>query len=59
MKKLKWAGVAHRSEQTEMKPGELANFCPACPQPGIKLPDNWHDDPNRYGNTELSFLISY
>lgn len=28
----------------ELKPGELALFCPACPQPGINLPDGWQKD---------------
>jgi hypothetical protein len=42
MKKLKWAGMAHRPDFTiDPKPGELANFCAACPQPGINLPDDW------------------
>jgi hypothetical protein len=27
--------------------GDLALFCPACPQPGINLPETWKDDPNR------------
>lgn len=27
--------------------GKLASFCPACPQPGINLPDNWKDEPKR------------
>jgi hypothetical protein len=27
--------------------GDLALFCPACPQPGINLPKNWKDDPNQ------------
>jgi hypothetical protein len=45
MKKLKWAGMAHRHIfTTDPKPGELANFCPTCPQPGINLPDNWVQD---------------
>jgi CxC2 like cysteine cluster associated with KDZ transposases len=48
LKKLKWAGVAHRSETGDLKPGELANFCPACPQPGINLPDDWPDDHERW-----------
>ena len=49
MKKLKWAGIAHKSvPSVETQPGELANFCPACPQPGINLPDNWSTDPQRY-----------
>jgi hypothetical protein len=32
----------------EKKPGngDLAEFCPACPQPGINIPDDWHTDEN-------------
>lgn len=45
MKKLKWAGFAYRDvPTTEATGGELANFCPACPQPGINLPDDWAED---------------
>ena len=28
----------------QLKPGDLALFCPACPQPGINLRDDWHED---------------
>ena len=28
----------------ELKPGDLALFCPACPQPGINLPEDWGND---------------
>ena len=24
--------------------GDLAEFCPACPQPGVNLPQNWHQE---------------
>jgi hypothetical protein len=24
--------------------GELGNFCPACPQVGFNLPDDWKDN---------------
>lgn len=45
LKKKKWAGHGHRNQSFhETLPGELANFCPACPQPGINLPPNWMDD---------------
>jgi hypothetical protein len=27
--------------------GDLALFCPACPQPGINLPPNWLEDPDK------------
>jgi len=49
MKKLKWGGFGHSDmDHRNPAPGSLANFCAACPQPGINLPDNWLDDPQRY-----------
>jgi CxC2 like cysteine cluster associated with KDZ transposases len=49
MKKLKWAGYASvNNPVADVKPGELAIYCPACPQAGINIPDNWKDDPARY-----------
>lgn len=60
MKKLKWAGFAHRDElTTEATAGELANFCPACPQPGINLPDDWPDDDKRQAaDRVLRFVLT-
>jgi hypothetical protein len=26
----------------------LASFCPACPQPGVNLPDDWKEEPRKY-----------
>jgi len=49
VKKLRWAGYGQRVGQPiTPEPGELGNFCPACPQVGINLPDNWKEDPNRW-----------
>ncbi|KAH9481115.1 hypothetical protein JR316_0005635 [Psilocybe cubensis] len=50
MKKLKWAGFAGHNGRSalDVKKGELAVFCPACPQPGINLDENWKDDKNRW-----------
>jgi hypothetical protein len=50
MKKLKWAGFGQTVQRDSSQPmnGELTIFCPACPQPGINLPDNWPTDENRY-----------
>ena len=31
-------------DSTSSKRGRLATFCPACPQPGINLPDGWDKD---------------
>ena len=49
MKKLKWSGFGHTTADP-MSPatGQLANFCPACPQPDVNLPADWKDDPNRW-----------
>jgi hypothetical protein len=40
---LKRGGRGNDGERTvsETKPGELAVECPACPRPGINLPDDW------------------
>ena len=48
MKKLKWAGYGHNKKDA-LNPdrGSLANFCPACPQVGINLSENWTEDKNR------------
>jgi hypothetical protein len=39
--------------------GGLALFCPACPQPGINLPDNWRQDSPScaVSNSYLTYLI--
>jgi CxC2 like cysteine cluster associated with KDZ transposases len=49
MKKLKWAGFGHNTTDVqEPAAGELANFCPACPQPEINLPEKWEQDSQRW-----------
>jgi hypothetical protein len=49
IKKLKWAGYGHKTvDPTKPQAGELAIFCPACPQPGINVSPNWKRDPNRF-----------
>jgi hypothetical protein len=49
MKRLKWAGYGNNNKMaSDVSPGELSVFCPACPQPGINLPENWKDDHARY-----------
>jgi hypothetical protein len=49
MKKLKWAGYAGGPNKVkDVGAGELAIFCPAYPQPGINIPDNWREDHARH-----------
>ena len=43
---LKRAGRAFDSCGIEgTHSGELAVECPACPRPGVNIPDNWEDAP--------------
>ena len=49
MKRLKWAAYGYRHQKvSEVSPGELSVFCPACPQLGINVADDWKKDPARY-----------
>jgi len=41
------AGYGHTAEGI-VEPGALAIFCPACPQPGVNLPNNWEKDKRRW-----------
>ncbi|KAK7678330.1 hypothetical protein QCA50_018678 [Cerrena zonata] len=41
------AGVAHDAN-VKVTGGGLALFCPACPQPGINLPDDWQADSEKW-----------
>jgi hypothetical protein len=57
LERLKWARYGFPERKvTEVEKGELANFCPACLQPGINLPDDWTDDPAR--QVHLCCLLS-
>ncbi|PPQ96302.1 hypothetical protein CVT26_005638 [Gymnopilus dilepis] len=41
LKKLKFHGFADAPDRPAV--GDLALFCPTCPQEGVNLPDNWRD----------------
>ena len=43
----------------QLRPGSLALFCPACPQPGVNLPENWKDDPQQYVPPSSSSFPKY
>ncbi|KAJ7231196.1 hypothetical protein C8J57DRAFT_1533806 [Mycena rebaudengoi] len=46
IKMFKRFGRAHDLDGIdETADGELALLCPACPQPGINLPEGWRDEP--------------
>ncbi|KAH9030738.1 hypothetical protein EDB85DRAFT_1866206 [Lactarius pseudohatsudake] len=45
------SGLGHQNGGIPATDGSMAIFCPACPQPGINLPDDWkikyRDQPNQ------------
>ena len=51
------AGYGHNTEAV-VEPGALAIFCPACPQPGVNLPDNWREDERRLALISLVCLFA-
>src|SRR3981189_766087 len=59
MKRLKWIGYGHnQKDPLNPDPGSLANFCPACPQVGINIPENWKDDVNRWVTKYLDCAVA-
>ena len=43
----KRAGFGHHKDLASLNtPGSLAIFCPACPQPGLNLPEGWDTMPD-------------
>lgn len=43
LKLMKRAGRAYDIKGVDgTAPGELTVACPACPHPGVNLPDNWN-----------------
>jgi hypothetical protein len=51
-------GFGHNQDSQPCK-GDLALFCPACPQPGINLPDITSADPKYIVNFLIHFLFSH
>jgi hypothetical protein len=51
------SGLGHEDGAVP-QPGGLAIFCPACPQPGINLPQDWQQDSNRY-RVYIYFSLSF
>lgn len=45
MKLRRWSGAVYDfPEPSDAPQGGLALFCPACPQPGINLPEDFEQD---------------
>ncbi|KAL1740799.1 hypothetical protein HDZ31DRAFT_46757 [Schizophyllum fasciatum] len=45
LRRLKRSGRANDLERppSDVRPGELALLCPACPRPGVNLPNDWEN----------------
>ncbi|KIO05537.1 hypothetical protein M404DRAFT_140741, partial [Pisolithus tinctorius Marx 270] len=56
LKHRKWFGFGHDKEQ-DPRQGELALFCPACPQPGINLPPDWKTQYDRYETIMRQYVM--
>lgn len=39
-------GVGYEPDEP-VRPGQLTTACPACPRPGVNLPEGWQDDPEQ------------
>lgn len=46
LKIRKWFGYGHDTESPPHN-GDLALFCPACPQPGVNIPVDWTEHPQQ------------
>ncbi|KAN0137341.1 hypothetical protein V8E53_004786 [Lactarius tabidus] len=44
------SGLGHKAEQETSEDGSMSIFCPACPQPGVNLPNDWK---TKYSPNEL------
>jgi hypothetical protein len=49
------SGLGHYDEE-QPRDGSMAVFCPACPQPGINLPDDWKTRYTRYGVSPITVI---
>jgi len=56
MQVRKQFGFGHDTYKTPGD-GDLADFCPACPQPGINLPEDWYEQKDRCATSCLAVLI--
>ncbi|KAN0130001.1 hypothetical protein V8E53_012155 [Lactarius tabidus] len=45
------SGLGHKAEQETSEDGSMSIFCPACPQPGVNLPNDWKTKYSPYPNT--------
>lgn len=58
LKLLKRAGRGHDPEGIQAtKEGDCAMVCPACPQPGRNLPDDWENAPESIQHVHTSLLV--
>lgn len=57
LKLRKRAGLFGKDLGKDIAPGGLALFCPACPQPGVNLPDDWNTDRDEFVYSSSSLTV--
>ena len=50
-------GIGHQLD-SDITDGSMAVFCPACPQPGLNLPDDWKTLYPQYVNSLYSSCVN-
>jgi hypothetical protein len=56
LKARKWHGFGYDTDR-EPGPGDLTIFCPACPQPGINLSEDWKARQEEEGTLMRSYVM--
>jgi hypothetical protein len=56
LKARKWNGFG-QNDNREPGPGQLTMTCPACPQPGLNLPEDWKTHEGDTGSIMPSFVM--
>lgn len=51
------SGIGYQQKDEPPSDGSMGLFCPACPQPGINLPDDWKDRYTPYVHTTVTTYI--
>lgn len=60
IKMLKRSGRGHDPRGAKAtSPGECAVLCPACPQPGMNLPEGWEKVPAEYKYVSLTTKFAH
>ena len=51
------SGLGHQQDGISQADGSMAIFCPACPRPGINLPNDWKVRDTQY--VTIAYVLSH